>query len=92
MAKNNIILSPIITEKTAAQSELGKFVFKVRKEATKNEIKKAIEEKFKVNVEKVNIVNTKPKQRRRGRIIGYKSGYKKAIVTLKKGQKIDILG
>lgn len=86
-----IIIEPIITEKSVNLSDEGKYTFKVDKKATKNEIKKAVEKLFKVQVEKVNIIKTKPKKVRKGRIEGQKGGFKKAIVTLKKGQKIDIL-
>lgn len=91
MARYDILLSPTISEKTTTQAALRKYTFKVKNNATKNEIKKAVEEKFKVKVESVNIINTKSKKRRRGRIVGKKSGFRKAIVTLKKGQKIEIL-
>ena len=81
------IRNPIVTEKATILSEQNKTVFKVHEKATKIIIKKNIEKLFKV---KVNIVNQKAKQKmRQGRKI-IKSGYKKAIVTLKKGQSIDL--
>ena len=84
------IKSPIITEKTTILSEQNKTVFKVHQRATKINIKKNIEKIFKVTVLKVNIINQKSKQKmRQGRKI-YKTGYKKAIITLKKGQSIDL--
>ena len=83
------IRNPIVTEKATILSEQNKTVFKVHEKATKIIIKKNIEKLFKVNVVKVNIVHQKAKQKmRQGRKI-IKSGYKKAIVTLKKGQSID---
>lgn len=85
-----IIIEPIITEKSVILAENGKYTFKVDKKATKNEIKKAIKKLFNVDVIDVNIIKTKPKKVMRHRVEGVKSGYKKAIVTLKKGQKIDI--
>ena len=84
------IKSPIITEKATILSEQNKTVFKVHQGATKINIKKNIEKIFKVTVLKVNIINQKSKQKmRQGRKI-YKTGYKKAIITLKKGQSIDL--
>jgi len=84
------IISPAITEKATSLSEFNKVVFKVNKGANKNAIKKSIEKIFKVNVVKINTINLKGKNKIvRGRKSN-KSGYKKAIVTLKKGQSIDI--
>ena len=84
------IKSPVITEKATGLSELNKVVFKVHEGASKHSIKKNIEKIFKVNVVKVNTITNKSKTKIiRGRI-GYKKGYKKALVTLKKGQSIDL--
>tara|TARA_B100000073_G_C23527483_1_gene490619 strand:- start:399 stop:695 length:297 start_codon:yes stop_codon:yes gene_type:complete len=84
------IISPIVTEKSTNQSELNKIIFKVRKNFNKKLIKKNIEKIFKVEVTKVNIVNKKSKiKSTRGRKVKI-SGFKKAIVTLKKGQNIDL--
>tara|TARA_Y100000992_G_scaffold146929_1_gene97786 strand:+ start:1019 stop:1312 length:294 start_codon:yes stop_codon:yes gene_type:complete len=84
------IISPIVTEKSTNLSELNKIVFKVPSNANKKNLKNNIEKIFKVNVTKINIVN---KQNRikltRGRRVKV-SGYKKAIITLKKGQSIDL--
>ena len=84
------IIRPIITEKATILSEQNKTVFKVHKKANKKNIKKNIEKLFKVNVIKVNIVNLKPKIKLKQGKLAKKSGYKKAIVTLKKGQSIDL--
>ena len=84
------ILNPVITEKSTNLSEMNKVVFKVNNYADKRSVKKSIEKIFKVNVVKVNIIN---KQRRLKTARGKKirvQGYKKAIVTLKKGQNIDL--
>ena len=84
------ILSPLVTEKSTNLSEQNKIVFKVPFSADKNNLKKNIEKIFKVNVIKVNIIN---KQNRTKLTRGKKvkvSGYKKAIITLKKGQSIDL--
>ena len=71
-------------------SEFNKVVFKVNKKANKNFIKKSIEKIFKVNVIKINTINIKGKTKLVRNKKSYKSGYKKAIVTLKKGQSIDL--
>ena len=84
------IIRPIITEKATMLSEQTKTVFKVHKNANKKNIKKSIEKLFKVNVTKVNIVNLKAKIKLKQGRLSKKSGYKKAIVTLKKGQSIDL--
>ena len=84
------ILSPIVTEKSTNLSELNKIVFKIPDNANKKNLKKNIEKIFKVNVTKINIIN---KQNRikltRGKKVKV-SGFKKAIITLKKGQSIDL--
>ena len=84
------IRSPIITEKATILSEQNKTVFKVHKKANKQIIKKNIEKLFKVNVVKINIINRKPKTKMKQGKKSVKSGYKKAIITLKKGQSIDL--
>lgn len=86
-----ILRAPIISEKGTILEKEGKYVFKVFPTANKNEIKKAIKEIYNVEVKKVNIIKTKPKKRRLGKIKGWKSGYKKAIVTLKEGKKIEVV-
>ena len=84
------IRNPIITEKATILSEQNKTVFKVHENANKSTIKKNIEKLFKVNVVKVNIINKKAKIKIRQGKKSYKTGYKKAIITLKKGQSIDL--
>jgi len=86
----DIIVSPNITEKSTSLSEFNKVVFKVGKKANKKSIKKSIEKTFKVNVIKINTVNIKGKNKIIRNKKAFKSGYKKAIVTLKKGQSIDL--
>ena len=84
------ILSPLLTEKSTNLSGLNKIVFKVHKNANKKNIKKNIEKIFKVNVTKVNIINKQNRTKlTRGRKVKI-SGFKKAIITLKKGQSIDL--
>ena len=84
------IISPNVTEKSTSLSEFNKVVFKVHKGASKDLIKKNIEKIFKVKVIKVNTINLKGKSKIVKNRKTYKSGYKKAIVTLKKGQSIDL--
>ena len=84
------ILNPLITEKSTNLSEMNKIVFKVNRSANKKSVKKNIEKIFKVNVVKINIINKQSRLKiSRGRKIRVQ-GYKKAIVTLKKGQNIDL--
>ncbi|MDC3042496.1 50S ribosomal protein L23 [Candidatus Pelagibacter sp.] len=84
------ILSPVVTEKSTNLSELNKIVFKVPDGANKENLKKNIEKIFKVNVIKINIINKQNRTKvTRGRKVKV-SGYKKAIITLKKGQSIDL--
>ena len=84
------IVSPAITEKATSLSEFNKMVFKVHKGASKNSIKKSIEKIFKVNVVKINTINLKGKTKIVKGKKSSRSGYKKAIVTLKKDQSIDL--
>ena len=84
------IISPVITEKSTNLSEQNKIVFKINRNANKKNVKKSIEKIFKVNVIKVNIINKKTRTKlTRGRKVKV-IGYKKAIITLKKGQSIDL--
>ena len=84
------ILSPLLTEKSTNLSGENKIVFKVRKSANKKNLKNNIEKIFKVNVTKINIINKQNRTKfTRGRKVKV-SGYKKAIITLKKGQSIDL--
>ena len=86
----DIIVSPNITEKSTALSEFNKIVFRVNKNTKKKIIKKSIEKIFKVNVIKINTINLKGKTKLVRGKKSYKPGYKKAIITLKKGQSIDL--
>ena len=87
---SDIIIAPVITEKSMANRENNVYTFKVVKDATKTDIKKAVEEAFKVSVKSVNTLNTKSKRRRVGRYSGRTKTYKKAIVTLESGSSIEI--
>lgn len=85
-----IIKAPVITEKSTALAEQGKYVFKVAYNANKVEIKKAIEQIFKVKVVNIQTVNIVPKKKRVGRYSGMTNRGKKAIVTLAEGQTIEL--
>ena len=84
------IISPNVTEKSTSLLEFNKVVFKVHKGASKSSIKKNIEKIFKVNVVKINTINLKGKTKIIRNKRTFKTGYKKAIITLKKGQSIDL--
>lgn len=85
-----ILKSLHVTEKATDLSKNNQYVFEVFPKANKSEIKKAIEGTFNVDVIRINIVKTPGKKRRLGRTFGWKEGYKKAIIKVKEGQKIDI--
>ena len=86
-----ILEAPHITEKATFLAEGNQYVFKVSPRATKPEIKKAIEEVYGVDVLKVRIIKVSRKRRRVGRTVGWRKRYKKAIVKIKEGQRIEIL-
>lgn len=86
-APQDIILKPVITEQSMDNLQVGKYTFKVAKDATKSEIKKAVETLFGVEVAKVNTLNIKGKQKRLGRFVGTTASWKKAIVTLTSDSK-----
>ena len=86
----NIIQAPIVSEKsTMAAEENKRFVFKVKPDANKQQIKKAVELMFNVEVEKVQVLNVKGKEKRFGQMLGKRSDWKKAYVKLKSGHDID---
>ncbi|MDR2654997.1 MAG: 50S ribosomal protein L23 [Oscillospiraceae bacterium] len=84
---HDIIIKPIITEKSMYAAAGRKYTFKVKKDSNKFEIAKAVEALFGVKVAKVNTMNVKGQMRRYGRFTGYRSDWKKAIVTLKPDSK-----
>src|ERR1700679_1263946 len=94
---NNVLIKPLVTEKSTKSGEkMGKYAFKVAKDANKLEIKKAIESTYNVKEEgvntHVNVGKRKVRQTKGGISTGIKSSYKKAYVTLKKGETIDFYG
>ena len=87
----DIILAPVVTEKTAGITADGnKVIFKVAKDANKVQIRQAVEEAFNVKVSNVNTINVRPKKKRVGRYTGATKAYKKAIITLAEGSKLDL--
>jgi large subunit ribosomal protein L23 len=87
------IVRPVVSEKSTVLGEEGKYVFEVAPEANKIQIKAAVEEAFankKISVTTVNILHVPGKTRRRGRSVGKTRSWKKAIVTLKSGQRLDL--
>ncbi len=87
---HDVIIKPIITEQTMILMEDNKYAFYVDKKANKLEIKNAVQEIFNVKVDKVRTLNTKGKLRRMGRYQGYTPNRKKAYITLKEGNKIEL--
>lgn len=87
---SRVLVSPMVTEKSHQLMGESKYVFEVSKDANKQQIVQAVKELYAVTVEKVNMVNIHPKKRVYGRTVGWKSGFKKAIVKLKEGDKIEI--
>ena len=90
MEARDIIIKPIVTEKSVSLMEHNKYVFKVALSANKKKIKKAVEEIFKVKVVDVNTLRVKGKVKRMGRYEGKTSDYKKAIVQLAEGDHIEV--
>jgi len=86
-----ILKTPHVAEKATDLVKKNQYVFKVYPKANKIEIKRAIEELYGVNVVSVKIINIPPKRRRLGKVKGWRAGYKKAIVRIKEGQKIEVL-
>lgn len=86
----DVILGPVITEKSTLVSEFNQVIFRVPLTATKPEIKKAVEGLFDVTVEGVNTIRVKGKTKRFKGVMGRRSDYKKAIVRLAEGQSIDV--
>ena len=89
MDARDILIRPLITEKSTQRMEEGKYVFVVAKKANKIEIAKAVAEVFNVKVANVNTVNVSGKVKRMGRFVGKRSDYKKAIVKLAPGETIE---
>jgi large subunit ribosomal protein L23 len=88
---HDILLRPVISEKSIAQTERSNYTFAVARDANKFQIKAAVEAEFKVNVLGVRVISVRPKEKRRGRRTpGMVPGWRKAVVTLAPGQKIEL--
>ena len=85
-----VLISPVVSEKSYGQIVENRYTFKVHKDAHKTQIRQAVEQQFDVEVLAVNIVKVQPKPKRRGLTRGTKQGWKKAIVQLKPGDSIEI--
>jgi large subunit ribosomal protein L23 len=89
MDASQILLAPIVSEKSYAGTSAGKYTFRVHEAAHRTQVRQAVEQLFDVQVERVNILKVQPKPKRRGTIKGTKQGWKKAIVQLKPGHTIE---
>ena len=86
---NAILIRPVITERSMSQTNAGRYTFAVAKSATKRDIADAVADSFKVDVVAVNVIHVPGKTRRLGRRLGHRPDWKKAIVTLVEGQRIE---
>lgn len=93
LSAHEVVVRPVISEKSMDESGRGKYTFEVHPDASKIQVKAAVEELFKVEVTAVNVLTTKAKEKhrgtRRGRTTGWTTPWRKAIVTLRPGQKIE---
>jgi large subunit ribosomal protein L23 len=87
---NEVLLAPVVSEKSYSLIEDRKYSFRVHPDAHKTQVRQAVEELFDVKVHKVNIIQVRSKPKRRGMVTGRKPGWKKAIVQLREGQSIEI--
>ena len=87
---NEVLLAPVVSEKSYSLIEDRKYAFRVHQDAHKTQIRQAVEELFEVKVERVNIVHVRPKPKRRGMHKGTRPGWKKAIVQVAEGDTIEI--
>jgi large subunit ribosomal protein L23 len=87
---NEVLLAPVVSEKSYSLIEDRKYSFRVHKDAHKTQVRQAVEELFGVKVQAVNIIQVRPKPKRRGLIRGRRPGWKKAIVQLREGESIEI--
>ena len=88
---HDVLIRPVISEKSVAQTERNNYTFAVARDANKFQIKDAVETQFKVDVLGVRVLTVKPKEKRRGRRTpGMTAGWRKAVVTIAEGQKIEL--
>ena len=93
LTAHEVVIRPVVSEKSMDESGRGKYTFEIHPDASKIQVRSAVEELFKVDVTAVNVLTTKAKEKRRGarrgRTSGWTTPWRKAIVTLKPGQKIE---
>lgn len=87
---NEILLAPVVSEKSYSQIANRKYTFKVHQDAHRTQIRQAVEQLFEVEVQNVNILKVQPKPKRRGAVRGTRPGWKKAVVQLREGHEIEI--
>jgi large subunit ribosomal protein L23 len=87
---NEVLLAPVVSEKSYSLITDRKYTFKVHKDAHKTQVRQAVEQLFDVKVERVNISKVKSKPKRRGMFVGRRPGWKKAVVQLREGESIEI--
>jgi len=92
LTSNQVLLAPVVSEKSYGQIGQHKYTFKVHPEAHKTQVRQAVEELFDVKVERVNILKVQAKPKRRGMFLGTKPGWKKAVVRLRAGDTIEFFG
>jgi len=90
MHSSQVLIAPIVSEKSYAATVTGQYTFKVHQNAHKTQIRQAVEELFDVHVERVNVIKVQAKPKRRGLYKGVRPGWKKAVVTLRAGDTIEI--
>jgi large subunit ribosomal protein L23 len=87
---NEVLLAPVVSEKSYNLVEVRKYAFKIHPDAHRTQVRQAVEQLFDVHVERVNILKVQPKPKRRGLIKGTRPGWKKAIVQVREGETIPI--
>jgi len=92
MEPSQVILRPVVSERSFVQAEIGKYTFRVHADAHKTQIRQAVERVFEVDVVAVNVSKVPAKPKRRGMTRGTRSGWKKAVVTVAPGQTIEAFG
>ena len=90
LTNEQILLSPVVSEKSYSGIAEGRYTFKVHPDAHRTQVRQAVEDLFDVHVERVNIVKVQPKPKRRGLFKGTRPGWKKAVVQLRQGDSIEI--
>ncbi len=90
LTNEQVVLSPVVSEKSYAGIAVGRYTFKVHPDAHRTQVRRAVEELFDVHVERVNMIKVQPKPKRRGLFKGTRPGWKKAIVQVREGETIEI--